>query len=335
MSKEQLPENLGPNDLAEALLQKLKAGATLDPALKQQLLETLTPEPSTEPKANEDVATAMSELVEALQSVNCKLSLDSIQPRNENETAVLRAVKTIKMLLKKGYEPLSDAEEEERKWFNQEFDMKRPELHRAMIDLLRDYRATIDIDDVNYFFHILHRGEVEHFKLSLGSTHLSGVPKGFSEGELLEIRRRLIQRYLDEIPEDKDDPYNSSRLWYLYLIRPDVFCYERGEDVQFLIGGAIDGYGSQEAARPDRAAYVRGILQDTLANLDNEKAVVTKLDELSKQYPSAEYTIQFVRGDNGRGNIVVNQRQTNKPDKVVETLMPEKPMIAADFNVIR
>lgn len=341
MSKEQLPENLGPNDLAEALLQKLKTGATLDPTLRHQLLESLADKPSTGPTADEDVKTAVSGTTEALMSVTGKVSLDSIQPRNENETVVLRAVKAYKMLVKKQTNPeFTEEERAESEWYRQEFDMKRPELHRAMIDLLRDYGATIDIDDVNYFFNILSRGKQEWFKLSL-SGHVSGVPKGFSEGELLEIRRRLIQRYLDEIPEDEDDPYNSQRLWYLYLIRPDVFCYERGEDIQSLIGGAIDGYGSQEAARPDRAAYVRGILKDTLANLDREKEVVAKLDELRKRYPKPEYAIRFKPSGSGKGNgnIVVSRHKVSGGmvdySDVVETITPEKPMIASDFNVIR
>ncbi len=312
--------------LAQDLLRRLNGGETLSVEARDQLLTALN------------------------RSVK-KISLDEIEPSNQNkhEAEVLRAVKALKMLIEKKnppselakdnvlrmvIHPLSAEEEIEKEWFQNEFKMKEDYNRRAMIDILKRYASLINIDDANYLLELLSYGEKEHFRIMSWNTMLS-VPKGFSEGDLLGIRRELIKRYLDEIPEDEDDPYNSPRLWYGHLIRSDVYCYLRGEQVDSIVSGAIRGYGSQDAARPDRVAYIRGILQDTLKNLDDEKSVVDELNELNKKYPLSNYTIALEQRGNEQGIIVVTKLQKNGPDTVVETIGPKLPMIASEFNVIR
>lgn len=330
MVTEQLPENLAPDDYARALLRSLESGAKLDPALRQQLSDAVAIE-APDHKVPDDVATVSLGAKKALESVAGKVSIDTLEARNDDEALVLRGLKILKRCLTR------QANDEDKLIkpgeFDKDFDMKQPKLRRAMIDLLKDFGVTLDIDDVGYFFWLLSRGESEP---TIRSSYACGMPKGFSEGDLLEIRRTFIQRYLDEIPEDEDDPYNSPRLWYGYLIRPDVFCYERGEDVRFIVSEAIRR--EAEAVRPDRAAYIRGILKATLDNLNGEKDVVARLKQLYEQYPSPDYTFEFVdkRGPDYKivaGEIIIKKSDGDK--KVVKTVRPEKPMIAQDFNVIR
>ncbi|PIZ71796.1 hypothetical protein COY07_04285 [Candidatus Peregrinibacteria bacterium CG_4_10_14_0_2_um_filter_43_11] len=333
MANEQLPETLGPDEHARALLKYLESDANLEPTLRQQLLDALVAEAPQE-EISGDVENVTSDTADALNTVSGgKVSLESLEPRSDYEANALRAVKALKMLLKKGNnQDLTATEEEEAEWYQMEFDINVPGNRNAVISILRDYAETVDLDDVKCFFGVLNRGSnQEWFRTSFSG--MTGVPKGFSKGDLLEIRRTLIQRYLDEIPENEDDPYNSPKLWYGYLLRPDVYCYERGEDVRFLVDGAIQGYGSQEAARPDRAAYVRAVLEDTLKNLNHEKDVVAKLEQLYEQFPSYDYTFSFVHRAKGRGEIVIQESHVDK--KVVRNIRPEKPMIAQDFNVIR
>jgi len=298
--------------LAQDLLRRLNEGESLSVEAREQLLAKLN-QPSSVKKIN----------------------LDEIEPNGQHEADVLRAVKALKMLIKKGNPPSYTADEDiEREWLQNEFNMKEADNRRAMIDILKRYASLINIDDANYLFELLFYGEKEHFRIISSGTMLS-VPKGFSEGDLLEVRRKLIERYLDEIPEDEDDPYNSPRLWYGHLIRSDVYCYLRGEQVDSIVDGAIRGHGSQEAARPDRAAYIRGVLEDNIKNLDDEKSVVDKLNELSEKYPLRNYTIAFERSGNEQGIIVVTKRQKSDPDTIMETIGPKLPMIASGFNVMR
>ena len=207
--------------------------------------------------------------------------------------------------------------------------MQGPKLNMAIIGLLKNYGSRIEINDVNYFLSILFsRGEQEYFRAAFSGT--TSVPKGFSEGELLEIRRELITRYLDEIPEAEDDPYNHPRLWYLFLIRPDVYSYLRGEDVRQIVSEMIRGHASQEQAQPQRAAYIRGILKDTLENLDREESVVAELHALSQQYPHSEYLIRFARNIHSRepGKIIVE----NNRNRMVRAIQPRLQMIAREFG---
>lgn len=276
------------------------------------------------------------------------IALEAIEPADENEAVVLRALRAKKKIMTVGFlDKLSPEEQIEVKWMQSELRMdKHPEYQRALFELLNKYAETINIGDAEYFF------EIHGFPIALDTVLTSAgggyiPPDGFSDGEWLDIRRTLITRYLDEIPEDQDDPYNSPVLWYNFLIRPEIYPYLRGEDVRFVVGGAIEGHGSQEQARPERAAYVRAILKDTLEHLDDEKAIVVELKQLKEKYPQPEsgyISFHFVHPYKSRdgihgGYIEVQKMKSglreNTVEKVLETIRPRLPMIASQFDVIR
>lgn len=293
---------------------------------------------TTHPEGGASFVDAASEVAETPS----KIPLEAIEPKDENESIVLRALRAYKLLLNMPNNHTWSAEETEAsEWLNNEFKpFDHPEYQSAALNLLKNNKETLSIDDVKYFFQISGKSE----KNCISMMNSLSIPQGFSNGEWLDVRRTLITRYLDEIPENEDDPYNSPRLSYKYLIRPEVYGYLRGEDVEFAIGGAIKGHGSQEAARPERAAYIRAVLKDSLTNLDGEQKVVDEIQQLNDKYSSGHRLrlIEPYKDDRGvhSGSLVVEKMPQGslvpyRPERVVETINPKLPMIAAQFDVIK
>lgn len=242
------------------------------------------------------VGNAIVDISKALNFVTCKVSLENIEPRDEFEAYVLRAVRSFKMQRSQPENKKFTCEEiEEIQWRRRSFDLSMFGLRDVLIKLLKDYGEVLDIDDVQYFFGFLYEGEKEHF-----FTYNLDAPKGFSEGDLLEIRRVFIQRYLDELPEGEVQTCKFKSLWFIYLIRQDIYCYERGENVLYIIENVIKEIGHPEESRQKKVDYVREVLTITLENLDNEKNVVAELEELKKKNSHLDYAISFERLEDGR-----------------------------------
>lgn len=272
-----------------------------------------------------------------------KISLEAIEPKDENEKMALRAVRAQKSAFK-NY--TTGEENSEVALLQKEF-IREPENQDSVKQLLKEYSSTLELKDIDYFLTLLVAGSfpcepLVYFKMA---TYDYSHPQGFSQGDWLDIRRTIIKRYLDEVSTDEElwGSHERVPIQLGNLIRDQVYCYTRGEDVLPLMQHGQDLRADQNRCRPeDRPqwnAYIHAVLRDTLDNLDNEQLVVDEINELSRRVREDGDTVKFnvvnPSIDNGgmyeKGYLEVRDRE----GKVVETIRPKLPMIAGEYKILQ